>query len=172
MPLRSNRRSKIQLVDLEGDADRASDRSDASVEIGALGGMIGYALRRAQLAVFEDFIATLAPLNLKPAEFSVLIMLDQSPGCKHAAIAIALGIRRSNFVALIDRLERRGLTRRTASETDGRSHALYLTDVGAQLLARARTLHSEHEARQTAALGAAQRDQVLAALQRLERQIS
>ena len=37
--------------------------------------IIGYKLRRAQLYVFQDFIASFAKLKLRPAEFSVLTLI-------------------------------------------------------------------------------------------------
>ena len=111
-------------------------------DVGALGQMTGYALRRAQISVFEDFIATIAETGLRPAQFSVLVLLDQTPGLTQSAVAAALGIQRANFVTLINELERRGLARREPSLTDKRSHALQLTDKGQVTLKRARELHA------------------------------
>ncbi len=138
------------------------------IELGPLSHMTGYALRRAQMAVFEDFFATLAEVDLKPAQFSVLHVLDIAPGSTQSAVAAALGIQRANFVALLDGLEQRGLARRDAAPSDKRSHALHLTPRGAALLARARALEARHEARQVARLGGQDsRDTLLALLARL-----
>ena len=54
---------------------------------------------------------------------------------------------------LLDRLERRGLTRRLPSRTDRRSHALRLTPVGQRTLKRAKALAARHEGRLIDELG-------------------
>jgi DNA-binding MarR family transcriptional regulator len=137
------------------------------VDVGPLARMTGYALRRAQLAVFDDFIATLAELNLRPAQFSVLLVLGNRPGSSQSAVASALGIKRANFVTMLDELEQRGLARRALSPSDRRSHALYLTDLGHTTLVRARDLAAAHEARQVARLGPGGLEVLLRLLQRL-----
>jgi hypothetical protein len=83
--------------------------------------IVGYKLRRAQLSTFQDFIEAFAKLKVRPAEFSVLAMIARSPGLKQTEIAEALGIKRANFVALMDGLERRGLAAFAAP--DGRGSA-------------------------------------------------
>ena len=130
-----------------------ADDVNEEIDVGPLSRMIGYALRRAQLAVFDDFIASLAELNLRPAQFSVLLLLDRAPGSTQSAVAASLGIKRANFVAMMDDLEERGLAERTVSPSDKRSHAIFLTENGRKTLDRARALAQRHEARQIAKLG-------------------
>src|SRR5918999_295288 len=96
-------------------AATARDARAPAVDLGRLGNMIGYVLRRAQLAVFDDLIATFAELDLRPAQYSVLVLLGEHPGLKQSDVAAALGIQRANFVVLFDGLERRGLARRNAA---------------------------------------------------------
>ena len=84
-----------------------------AVNLGPLSRMAGYALRRAQIAVFEDFITSLAEVNLRPAQFSVLLVLDQAPGSTQSAVAAALGIQRANFVSMLDALARRAASQRS-----------------------------------------------------------
>ena len=158
----------LRIVEADGARDEAADVTAVSSpsDVGALGQMTGYVLRRAQIAVFEDFIATIAETGLRPAQFSVLVMLDQTPGLTQSAVAAALGIQRANFVTLVNELERRGLATREASPTDKRSHALHLTAKGQATLKRARELHADHERRVRAALGD-DPERFLALLQRL-----
>jgi hypothetical protein len=54
------------------------------VDVGPLGGMVGYALRRAQLAVFDQAIKGFAKLDLRPAQYSVLALIGYSPGLKQS----------------------------------------------------------------------------------------
>jgi DNA-binding MarR family transcriptional regulator len=129
--------------------------------------MLGYVLRRAQLAVFDEVIANFSTLDLRPAQFSVLSLLHHSPGMKQSDVAAALGIQRANFVVLFDGLERRGLAQRRPSPSDRRSYALYLTPAGDDLLKRANRLEAELEARFDAKLGSGGREQLVALLRKL-----
>jgi DNA-binding MarR family transcriptional regulator len=147
------------------EAGAAADRLD----LGPLPGLIGYALRRTQVAVFADFIATLAALELRPAQFSVLLLIRLNPGRKQSDIAEALGIQRPNFVAMMEALDGRGLTRRSPSAVDRRSYALELTEAGHRLLDEALALVARHEARVRADLDAAETEALVALLARINR---
>lgn len=136
----------------------------AGVDLGGLPGFIGYALRRAQIAVFDDFIRSLAAVDLRPAQFSVLLVIDRNPGLKQSQVSAALGIQRTNFVAMVDELEARGLARREPVPGDRRSYALVLTDAGRAHLRKAMALQASHEARMAAALGPGGRDTLLSLL--------
>ena len=105
-----------------------------SHDVGLLAQSVGYALRRAQLTVFERVIREFGRLNLRPAQYSVLALIEHSPGQKQSDVAAALGIQRANFVVLFDELERRGLAERRPSANDRRSYALHLTSAGADLV--------------------------------------
>lgn len=123
--------------------------------MGELGGLLGYALKRAQLRVFEDFMRCVEPLQLTPAQFSVLLLIDRNPGRNQSEIASALGIQRPNFVAMLDAMEERGLCVRKRSPSDRRSHVLSLAEEGRTVLARAkRLIATRHEARLSELLGA------------------
>jgi DNA-binding MarR family transcriptional regulator len=139
--------------------------------MGELSELLGYALKRAQLRVFEDFLQCVAPVRLTPAQFSVLLLLDANPGRNQTEIANTLGILRPNFVAMLDALESRGLCLRTRSPSDRRSHILMLTDKGRATLARAKKLvATRHEARLTELLGPANRDALLSMLATIARE--
>lgn len=142
-------------------ASATNGGGEAGLSSGVLGGLIGYRLRRAQLKVFEDFHASFAPLGLKPAQFSALVLIEANPGRSQREIAAALGIQRPNFVAMMDAFERRGLARRHRSQTDRRSHALALTEAGAALLRQARTIVAAHEARIATRLNEAERAELM-----------
>jgi DNA-binding MarR family transcriptional regulator len=129
--------------------------------MGELPEAVGYVLRRAQLAVFDDFIRSLASLDLRPAQFSALLVMERNPGLKQSQVSEALGIKRTNFVALIDQLERRGLATRRPVPNDRRSYALELTQAGRDCLRKARALQAEHEAAIAARLGPGGRDTLL-----------
>ncbi|MDO9306914.1 MAG: MarR family winged helix-turn-helix transcriptional regulator [Mesorhizobium sp.] len=130
--------------------------------------IIGYKLRRAQLLVFQDFLHTFARMKLRPAEFSVLAMIARTPGLKQTEIAEALGIKRANFVALMDGLETRGLADRRKGDIDRRSHSLHLTPEGERFVRKMIATWNEHENRMIERLGGARdRDHLIELLDRL-----
>jgi DNA-binding MarR family transcriptional regulator len=114
--------------------------------------------------IFQDFVRTLAAFDIRPAQFSVLVVIEANPGLSQADLGETLGIERARLVRLLDGLERRGLTRRQPSPTDRRSHALFLTDAGQAALKRIKSLAAEHEAHLANHLGADKRDALLTAL--------
>jgi len=147
--------------------DRPAPGEPPRLDLGFLNGLLGYMLRRAQLAVYQDFFRTFADANVRPAQFAVLAILERNPGLKQTAIATALGIKRTNFVGLIDGLEGRGLLERRVADHDRRSSALHLTDEGRVLLRRLKRLVDVHERRIAAGLHDAERRQLLALLERI-----
>jgi len=139
-----------------------------ALKLGELSELLGYSLKRAQLKIFEDFLHCVAPLQLTPAQFSVLLLLDKNPGRNQSEIAATLGILRPNFVAMLDGLESRDLCTRMRSSNDRRSHVLMLTDKGRAVLARAKKLvANKHEARLNELLGPANRAALLSMLTKI-----
>jgi DNA-binding MarR family transcriptional regulator len=129
------------------------------VDLGNLTRHVGYALRRAQLAVFADFIATLERVDLRPGQYSVLTTVDLNPGIIQRSACDALGIATANFVPLIHELEFRGLLRRVP--LDRRSNGLFLTAKGRRLLRRADALCETHRTRLAEKLGAKECDRLV-----------
>lgn len=148
-------------------ANQGLRRGRQEIDVGPLIGYLGYALRRAQLTAYADFIATLEEVTLSPGEFGVLTIINQNPGLRPADVCSALGILKPNFVAVLASLERRDLVERRNAQNDRRAFALHLTAAGSTLLQRARTLQAEHEARMVEKLGARGREQLLRLLNKL-----
>jgi DNA-binding MarR family transcriptional regulator len=143
----------------------------AELQMGELSELLGYSLKRAQLRVFEDFLRCMSSLQLTPAQFSVLLLLDKNPGRNQTEIATTLGILRPNFVAMLDGLESRDLCARIRSANDRRSHIVALTDEGRAVLARAKKLVAgKHEARLNELIGAENRVALLGMLTKIARE--
>jgi DNA-binding MarR family transcriptional regulator len=140
---------------------------ERAIDLGPLPHLLGYVLRRAQLQVFQDFHRTLAPLALTPTQFGVLVVLSCNPGLRASRVAEALGIQRTNFAPLLAGLEQRGLAERRRTERDRRAAALFLTEAGTALLAKADALVHAHDHRFDARIGAHGRTELLALLHRL-----
>jgi DNA-binding MarR family transcriptional regulator len=141
---------------------------DHTLETATADSIIGYRLRRTQLAVFQRFLAVFEEMALRPAEFSVLTLVADNPGRKQSEIALALGIKRANFVTLVNDLEARGLVERREAGSDRRANALHLSRAGKAFLARARALHDAMERDMVERLGGpAERDALFRLLDRL-----
>ncbi|MDR3494281.1 MAG: MarR family transcriptional regulator [Ancalomicrobiaceae bacterium] len=158
---RAARGSDGRAVPEQSDAAAGHDKS---VDMEPLTRSVGYQLRRAQLAVFYHFIHCFADYDIRPAQFSVMVLIDRNPGLNQSEIAAALGIKRTNFVALIDSLDRRGLATRMSTQSDRRSYALYLTDSGRTLVQELLRLQAEHEARIISRIGIDGRDKLVSLL--------
>ena len=161
--------SKTAMADEARARKELAERSDiAALQLGELSELLGYCLKRAQLRIFEDFLRCVAPLQLTPAQFSVLLLLENNPGRNQSEIASTLGILRPNFVAMLDALEERDLCARMRSTNDRRSHIVVLTDKGRAVLARAKKLvATKHEARLNELLGSANRTALLGMLTKI-----
>ena len=170
--------SKTAEKSSEKPADSAKGRKDAAeaqgqgstdaLQLGELSEQLGYVLKRAQLKVFENFLRCMASLQLTPAQFSVLLLVEKNPGRNQTEIASTLGILRPNFVAMLDNLESRDLCARIRSTNDRRSHILVLTDKGKAVLTRAKKLvATKHEARLNDLLGQANREALIAMLSKI-----
>lgn len=123
------------------------------LELAELNDHVGYFLRRLQVALFKDFIRTLAPMDVRPAQYSVLILIAANPGRSQAAIGRALGIERARLARMLHELERRKWIERRAAAGDSRSHALLLTAAGDKALARIKALTARHEAQMVELIG-------------------
>lgn len=137
----------------------------APVGLGALPDFVGYMLRRAQIAVFDDFMRHSKAIDLRPGQFSTLLIVEANPGAKQSDVAAALGIQGTNFVALINQLEKRGLVERRA--LDRRSYGLHLTADGRALLKQALKQQEAQETSYEAILGEGGRRTLLDLLARL-----
>jgi DNA-binding MarR family transcriptional regulator len=134
------KRMKARLIEtgapgLPRKARRAKpDRAAAKpIDMGGLDEVIGFALRRAQVAVFEDYGKLTADLGVTTAQFSAMRLAHANPGVNQTTIANALGAVTPRMVFIIDDLERRGLLLRLPSTIDRRSHAIFLTQDGRKL---------------------------------------
>jgi DNA-binding MarR family transcriptional regulator len=129
--------------------------------------LIGYALRRAQGAVYADLNESLASLELRPLQYTLLLMVAENPGASQSGVCDALGIQKANCVPTMGELERRGFIIRRKSATDARSYELHLTAKGRRLLTRAAEVQSRHESRLIERIGVEGREQLLTLLGKL-----
>ncbi len=140
----------------------------AVIDTAPLPDAIGYMLRRAHLVVVKNFITLCKDIDIRPAQFAILTVIENNPGLKQIDVSLALGIKRTNMVALIDALQKRDLVRRVTVKSDRRSYALHLTAKGKTFMAKLRARAAQHEKEVGAALGVNGREQLLAQLRLLQ----
>jgi DNA-binding MarR family transcriptional regulator len=100
------------------------------VRYGVLDSLMGYAVRRAQIKTYENFIVTLAPWGITPPRFSAMVIVSLNPGLKLTQLAKIMGLARSGVVMLVDALEELGYIERQPVLEDKRAFSLVLTDKG------------------------------------------
>jgi len=103
-------------------------------------------------------------MKVRPAQYSVLLIVEANPGRSQAAVGETLGIERARLARMLHELERRQWVTRRANGSDARSHSLYLTADGEKALARIKSLAEKHEARLVVYLGRKRHKQLMDAL--------
>ena len=128
---------------------------------------VGFMLSSLGYAVSRRFHDVLAPLELEPSEFAVLRAVGFSEGQSQQALAERLHISASHMVAIVDRLQERGLVERRPHVGDRRVRSLHLTKAGEKLLAQAFELAKQFEQLLTKPLNAKERMELLSLLERI-----
>ena len=141
--------------------------ANGTVAMGLLPSLLGYQLRLAQRAIFDDFAEAIGELEVSPGLFGMLVVIEANPGLKQTELANAAQLDRSSLVPALDKLEARGLVARRASAEDRRVNGLWLTQDGTALLKHLKQRVARHEQRLAKHLSAAEREQLVDLLQRI-----
>ena len=136
------------------------------IDYDVLDELIGYAVRRAQLSIYDDFAATLGVEGVTPQRFSSLVIIGGNPGISQTRLAEVMGIARSGVVSIIDNFEQAGLVERQDSG-DRRSYKLRLTADGRRQLKKYKTAVRQHDERVARQLSAEERQQLRGLLGKL-----
>lgn len=123
------------------------------MDTSVLDASLAYSLRRAQLSTYGEFASAMDRYEIRPSQFTVLMLIRSNPGLSQSAVSVALGIQKANFVSLLDGIESRGLTERRKVEGDRRSSALYLTAVGEAFASKLEAAHTKMETKLASRLG-------------------
>jgi DNA-binding MarR family transcriptional regulator len=127
----------------------------------------GFLLRRAHqisAALFED---ACRELELTPAQFGVLTVLQAHPGLGQSSLARALGFDKVTVLRVLRGLETRRLVRRVPAAENRRNVSVTLTPQGVELLRRAQQPAEKAYRRLMAPLNREQQEQLLQLLQLL-----
>ncbi|GAB3677164.1 MarR family winged helix-turn-helix transcriptional regulator [Salinisphaera aquimarina] len=140
---------------------------DASLSQASLKPLVGYQLRRADIAMRQAFSRHIGePFGLRPVEFAILTLLADNERVTHKQLSEALDVAPSNMVAVVAKLKKSGLLARARNPDDGRSIVLALTREGRDLETRARSAVTAMEDQLLGAWDAGDREHLLAMLDR------
>lgn len=123
------------------------------VDYGPLDGLLGYALRRAQNALYLDFHRATGGQDISPQRYAALVLIASNPGLRQGLLAQAMGLHRSGALRLTDWLTAQGWAERRDAPDDARAWGLYLTAAGRRRLTKLDAAVAEHDRQLLAALG-------------------
>ncbi len=81
----------------------------------------------------------LRPLGFTHSRWLLLLHLSRNDGCTHRELAQSMGIEAATLVKLVDHMEKEGLLKRCASETDRRVKHLRLSEAGKKVVENIRS---------------------------------
>jgi DNA-binding MarR family transcriptional regulator len=126
-----------------------TDDSRAAATIGldldCLPTLLGFNIRRAQIALWRDFNRNVAEGYVRPGVFSALLLARANPGIAQIEIANQLGIDKASVVALVDRMEEAGWVTRRRSTHDRRRQGIFLTAEGTKTCRALKKEMIDHE---------------------------
>lgn len=120
---------------------------------GVLDELLGYALRRAQNALYLDFQRAVGSGEVSPQRFAALVLVVSNPGLRQGVLAQAMGLHRSGGLRLTDWLCAQGWVERRDDPADGRSWTLHPTPAGRVALQELTTAVQAHDRALLQALG-------------------
>lgn len=160
-------RAEIATADtpaLPGCAEAEAD----GIDYGILPDLIGYRIRKAQIALFADFAGATDGFDLSPGQVGLLVLIERNPGITAVKLAGAIGMDKSSLTPVLNKLEKRGLVTRSRSSADKRSFHIALTDHGQVFLADMLRAVIAHETRLKRHLGTKRADMLLSLLAEAE----
>ncbi len=126
-------------------AAKTADPSAVGLDLDCLPTLIGFNIRRAQIALWRDFNRQFSDGDVRPGVFSAMLLANANPGIAQIDIANQLGIDKASVVTLIDRLEHSGWVERRRSTEDRRRQGIFLTPAGAKACRALKKEMIEHE---------------------------
>lgn len=110
----------------------------ARLEEGELYGIIGYQVAQAAVSTVATFMhAAGRDLDLRPVEFTILVLVKSNPDVTPSRLAKAIAVKAPNITTWINRLQKRGLVQRELGTHDKRNQHLRTTPRGNEIIAQA-----------------------------------
>jgi DNA-binding MarR family transcriptional regulator len=140
---------------------------ESALDQGSLLGLVGYNCRQAYLSIMPLFVKRMAKYDLRPAEYTVITLINANPNMTQKQLSQAINVSPPNLATLLDRLEARGFVQRQRNPNDKRSQILVLTTEGRKLCKKADKTAFELENEATSMLSDAERAELLRLLQKV-----
>jgi DNA-binding MarR family transcriptional regulator len=139
--------------------DSAADQTPlARLHESELHGVVGYQLAQATIVTSQAFEATVGRARaLRPVEFTILALVQANPDVTARQLARGLAVTPPNITVWLDKLESRGLVRRSRSTADARQQHIRTTATGSALARAATRNVLDGESAALATLSAAER---------------
>ena len=100
-----------------------------------VGDLVGYHVRRASAALASDYSRTVETARVRQVLLGILSVIAANPGINQRSVGRALGIQRTNLVALTNEVVDRGWVERSVDRDDRRAFVMNLTEAGHVALA-------------------------------------
>lgn len=140
---------------------------DYLVPLGPLDSLFGYHIRYAYSLFGADFAREFVDTEMRQVLFGVLSVIFANPGINQGKVGRALGIQRTNMVALINQLVDMGLVKRSLDREDRRAFTLDLTDAGEVTVQSTLDRIQKHEERMLSSFTPEERQTLLALLRKI-----
>lgn len=133
------------ITDPPRDVEKGVDASDNeknggtaanALDIHGIGDMPGHFVRRLHQIATAHFAECTRDSGLTPVQYATLVAAQSSPGIDQRSLSGLVAFDRSTIGDVVQRLEQRGLLRREDGQIDRRAKQVFLSDKGAELLAR------------------------------------
>jgi DNA-binding MarR family transcriptional regulator len=144
-----------------------SEWQSQPINVGILPNLLGFNIRRAQIALWRDFGRTVGDGAIRPGMFSLMALVEANPGIAQIDLASQLDQDKATIVGLIDTLQKRHWLVRRKSAVDRRRHGIFLTASGKRGLEILKSEMVEHEARFTRLFSAEELTQLVTLLRRI-----
>ena len=140
--------------DITEENRQASEEACAHVDTSYLDSTLGYRMKRAIVALYDEIYRELDDATVTLVEFSVLCLAKDNPGLTQTVLAKTLAVERPRIVPIIDKLERLKLAERRPSLKDRRRKLVFLTSTGAVEIKRLQCLFDAHQNKLRTQMGA------------------
>lgn len=127
----------------------------------------GHLIRRAHQIHDTVFGEVVARFDITSPQFAALLAIAEFPGLEQGALSELIAYDRSTIGGLLDRLESKGLVRRTIGTRDRRTRRVSLTPAATAMLRKLRVHTPRIQERLLAPLSPSEREQFLEMLGRV-----
>jgi len=149
-------------------ASADGESSSAALDDASLRHLLGHHLAQADVPAKKAFLRQIGePLQLRPVEFSLLVLVAHNDNVTQKQLSQALSVSAPNITIVLDRLVERELVTRTRSDVDRRSQHVRLTRKGLSLARRAQEVSLTMEREALGALSEAERAMLFELLQKV-----